>query len=436
MNAHKMKYNAAYLILCLSLAGCFGARQNPSVSSNPNDTGNSETNNNNTAQSNQVIFDTQKMTVNHRIFDNNDKLKLYLELNIPRLSESKDIDQIRESFLISYGILPNYTSKEFTDLQKIDLSQADITFQDGKYYLSFNLEKKPVVSSVVVIDIVDTKSGQKVIHDLMVNYTIIRDRETYGLFDGKGSYPLFSNYLLNKDTIQIRDLFGNRESLTVTYYNQEFSPAKPPMSSNITGVSKLLSPDSVFTISTNQAYNFDQTGLYLVRSDTTNYFGLSFFVASRKYPKLSKINDLIDPLVYITTKEELDELENTEELKKAMDKFWLKLMSGDTKRAKYTIRKYYRRVREANDYFTTYKPGWQTDMGMILIIYGNPNKIIRNNEKEFWIYTQSASFAEIKFEFLRKPNQFTDYNYVLRRYPDYEQVWYPAIELWREGKAQ
>ena len=436
-----MKYNIVCFLLCLFLAGCFGARQSTSISTSSQTEANDENakanDNKNAQKNNPAIYDNQRMTINHKVFDNNDKLKVYLELDIPRLRRIKNIEQMRETFIINYGIRASYTSTVFTDVFKIDLSKADIKFNDGKYYLSFDLEKKPVISSVVLVDIVDTQTGQKKVYDLLVNYTIIRDREKYGLFNQKGTFPLFTTYLLAKDTVQVRDLFGTNENLTVSYYNQNFNPASPPMATGTRLTSKVLSPDSIFTIQTNRAYNFDQTGVYLVRSDTTNYFGLSFFVANRKYPKLSKIRDLINPLVYITTKEEIEQLENEqEELKKTMDKFWLKLMSGDTKKAKFTIREYYQRVKLANDYFTTYKPGWQTDMGMIFIVYGNPNRIIRNNEQEFWIYTQNASFAEIKFEFLRKPNQFTDYNYVLKRYPDYEQVWYPAIELWREGKIQ
>ncbi|MDX2304297.1 MAG: GWxTD domain-containing protein [Microscillaceae bacterium] len=426
-----MKYNIASLYLCFVLAGCFGAKQTTSVNSPPSNEA-EET----TSQSLSIAEDNRKMSLNHRVFNNNDKLTIFLELDIPRLSKTEAIREIREFFSLNYGILPNYTSKEFVETKNIDLSQREIVFKNGKYYLNFDIEKKPILSAVLVIDLVDKKTGQKILPDILISYSVIRDREIYGLFDAKGNTPLFSSFLLNQDSVQIKDLLGSDKELIVSYYNQEFNPASPPMSSASNPTPQRLNVDSAFVVRTNTLYNFNRTGLYLIRSDTSQYYGLSFYVAERKYPKLSKVDDLVDPLIYITTKEEHSELKEAEETKKTMDKFWLKLMSGDVKKAKYTIRKYYQRVKMANDFFTSYKPGWQTDMGMILIIYGNPNKIIRNNDQEFWIYTQNASFAEIKFEFLRKPNQFTDFHYVLRRYPDYEQVWYPAIELWREGKVQ
>jgi GWxTD domain-containing protein len=138
--------------------------------------------------------------------------------------------------------------------------------------------------------------------------------------------------------------------------------------------------------------------------------------------------------VYITTKGELSKLRTSSEKKKDLDRLWLELMSGNIKVAKRSIREYYRRVKLANKFFTTYKPGWKTDKGMVFIVFGNPSRVVRTQNKEMWTYAQNASFSDIHFTFLRTPNQFVDNHYNLVRYPEYEQVWYPKIEQWREGK--
>jgi len=36
---------------------------------------------------------------------------------------------------------------------------------------------------------------------------------------------------------------------------------------------------------------------------------------------------------------------------------------------------YYRRVKYANDKFTTFQDGWRSDMGMIFILFGPPDNI-------------------------------------------------------------
>jgi hypothetical protein len=111
-------------------------------------------------------------------------------------------------------------------------------------------------------------------------------------------------------------------------------------------------------------------------------------------------------------------------------------MNNNVALAQKTIREYYNRVRLANRYFTSYKEGWKTDMGMIFIIYGRPSRIIRTNEMEFWFYNPNVTNpTEIRFSFAKKPNQYLDDAYTLVRQGVYESVWYPAIELWRSGKA-
>ena len=206
------------------------------------------------------------------------------------------------------------------------------------------------------------------------------------------------------------------------------------MSLSRRNIKKKMLVDTMFQAQTNTPLYFTKPGLYIVQADTNQYYGLSFFVTKNRYPKFSKVADLISPLVYITTKSELSKLHKSPEKKKDLDRLWLALMSGNIKMAKRSIREYYRRVKLANKFFTTYKPGWKTDKGMIFIIFGNPTRVVRTRNKEMWTYAQSASFSDINFTFLRSPNQFVDDHYKLVRYPEYEQVWYPKIEQWREGK--
>jgi GWxTD domain-containing protein len=430
-----MRKFGLFLGISLLLTSCFLFRKNSDIIKNLPRTESSNSNETPSTPKTNLVS-TKPMSCLQRILEHGDSMKIFLELDIPRLAKVDGRSLIQSDFLFNFGILTNYAARQFDETGSVKPSLEQIIKKNERYYINFNVTKKNSISGVMILDIVDTKSGEKITRDFVIPYTVTKIREQFSLYDRQGSVPLFSNYFLTKDTIQIRASQNIDKSFVVRHFAHEFEPASPPMTTIEKLPSKNLQIDSLFSIQNNQTLQLDKPGLYLIQPDTNQFYGLSFYVVERKYPKLSKIKDLIEPLRYLTTDEELQQLRSAADPKAELDKFWLKLMSGNTKLAKQTIREYFQRVKFANQYFTTYKEGWKTDMGMIFIIYGRPDRIIRNNDAEFWFYSQNANFSEIKFTFARRPNQFTDESYSLIRYREYEQVWYPIIELWREGKIQ
>jgi hypothetical protein len=108
-------------------------------------------------------------------------------------------------------------------------------------------------------------------------------------------------------------------------------------------------------------------------------------------------------------------------------------VTGDTERAKHFMRTYFRRVELANQYFTSYKEGWKTDRGMIYIIFGLPNQILRFNEREVWEY-KDAMFKKIEFTFVKSSTLFDPDNFVLIRDKKFQETWYDVIDLWRNAR--
>ncbi|EAY30582.1 hypothetical protein M23134_03220 [Microscilla marina ATCC 23134] len=374
------------------------------------------------------------MTMLHRVIAKDERLHVFLQLNIPRLRNASNLIEMLQDVSLKYGVLPNYRSKEFIETQTLKLTPETITKQGADFYYNFSIPKKTMPSAVMLIEANDSKTGQRITLDVPLEFVVNKIRQSFSIFDAQGKQPLFRNYFLNKASIQIKDLAGTNKTLLIKHYKHNFKAARPPMSLSRRNIKKKMEVDSTFKVQTNTQLNLKKPGLYIVQADTNQYYGISFIVAEHRYPKFSKIVDLIDPLTYITTKGELNKLKQSSEKKKDLDRLWLELMSGNIKVAKRSIREYYRRVKLANKFFTTYKPGWKTDKGMVFIVFGNPTRVVRTRNKEMWTYAQSASFSDIHFTFLRNPNQFVDNHYTLVRYPEYEQVWYPKIEQWREGK--
>ncbi|MFZ1808164.1 MAG: GWxTD domain-containing protein [Cyclobacteriaceae bacterium] len=243
-----------------------------------------------------------------------------------------------------------------------------------------------------------------------------------------GEQIVFNPYIdLGKEyTIQGPSTASN---LYVYRYSQSFSSAFPPFSRNTAGADPILLPDSAFTISSGQNISFSQEGLYLVQSDTTSAEGFSFQARPATYPKYTRIQDLVDPLVFVSTQDEFTQLQQSNGDKVAFDKTIISI-TRDRDRAKRFMKSYYTRVELANKYFTSFKEGWKTDQGMTFIIFGLPDEIRKTSQNEIWYYKDSRT----KFVFIKKGSIYSPNYYTLMRDDRFTELWYNTIDLWRKSR--
>lgn len=220
------------------------------------------------------------------------------------------------------------------------------------------------------------------------------------------------------------------EHAVVSYYRDDFPAAVPPFSEGMASVARGMEVDSTFTILTNQEISFAEKGLYLVQKDTSEALGFSFRV-EEDYPRFAKVESLGDPLIYVCTKQEFDRIKAAGGEKKAFDKVILSI-TGNADRAKNFIRNYFRRVEWANYYFTSYKEGWKTDRGMIYILFGLPDQLLKFSDREVWIFESKSQKAT--FTFIKSSTVFDPENYVLIRENKFKGLWYEKIDLWRNAR--
>ena len=208
-----------------------------------------------------------------------------------------------------------------------------------------------------------------------------------------------------------------QDTLYFLQYKANFQPADPPMGIAQSVASELLM-DSVF-IST-QEVSLAQNHFYFIQSDTLSLEGITLFMGPKYYPDMKLIDELIPPLIYFSSRSELDKITNAKEAKIAFENFWLNIHLSP-KAAGTAIRSYYRAIKKTNELFTNYKEGWKTDRGMIYVIFGNPDRVFRENKKESWHY------GDIRFEFKIISNLFAPNMYVLLRDKGYEKIWIKKI---------
>ncbi|WP_276367217.1 GWxTD domain-containing protein [Chryseolinea sp. H1M3-3] len=270
----------------------------------------------------------------------------------------------------------------------------------------------------------------------VLNNTVKRVWIYHKVLDPK--YPV--NGYLSSDGVPVIETFvkvntpmtlgGEGEQKIVSYYNDNFPAAVPGFSEGMGRVARSMVVDSTFTRRVGDQLSFNQTGLYLIQSDTTSAEGLAFRV-EEDYPRLSKVESLADPLIYICTKQEFARIKQAKGDKKAFDRIILSI-TQNTERARTFMRSYFRRVELANQFFTSYKEGWKTDRGMIYIIFGLPDEVFRFSDREVWSYKNNL--YKVNFDFIRSSTLFDPENYVLIRDKKFQETWYEVIDLWRNAR--
>ncbi len=342
---------------------------------------------------------------------NGDSLHLTLELIINQ-SQPQLYDYSFDLFLSS-----DLNQKLKTPIEKSLIDSTLISSFKNKHVLKFSTPHKNAGWAIVKVS--SGYSG----YNLYFEYRITSiNSPDFNL--QKEGVPVTTN------SLQI-DQYQANKSITAFYYTHDFGIALPPMSTGDMP-ERTMKIDSVFNWPKYEFQHLSKPGLYYTQIDTTTQLGRAFLVTEKFFPKPATLDQLIEPLVYITTRKEKEQLDNVQ-TKKDFDQFWLDLTDSPD-RARNIIKEYYSRVEFANEHFTNYKEGWKTDPGMIYIIFGTPDEVLKQNKKETWIYLQNSRLPKVKFEFIKSNNIFSSSQYTLLRDKNYDNVWFRAVDLWRKSR--
>jgi len=363
-------------------------------------------------------------------------IRVYLNTTVRKGERKATVSDFTTQFMLNYVIYPDYNNRDRLGYGNVPLKPESV-MQEGDMLTIFFDIKKPanpnLTAAIMLLEITQVDNGRKAQYDLPLRLKATKLSDRFALFDPKTGLPQLRNYATVNDTIVIRDVAGTSKPLRLLRYKHDFDPAQSPMNTAPRSAPKTLDVDSTMTIMTNQPFRLPQEGLYFFLEDTVNTFGIGLVVSDKRFPKLTRPEKLIKPVMYMSTNSEIGELTRASDAKKAFDRYWLNLMSGDQNVARKAIRLYYDRVEEANRLFTTYKEGWKTDKGMIYVVLGAPDRVQRSRDREVWVYNQRSNVSEINFTFNRKQNQFVEDHYELVRYVEYQPIWYPVVEAWRTG---
>ena len=210
------------------------------------------------------------------------------------------------------------------------------------------------------------------------------------------------------------------------------APSSPPFFATDAPEASLQN-DSTFSIPNGGSFRAWKPGIYKVEAHNHDLNALTLFYFYEDYPLVNTFPLMGQSTRYITRNEEYTALRKPGHEEAAIDSFWLSRTDQDENVSKSMIKLYYNRVQMANLLFTSYKPGWETERGLIYIMYGEPDYVDYTNETETWLYHQQHELPEISFEFTRKENPLTLADFVLRRNPNYYNSWRIVSYRWRRG---
>ena len=260
--------------------------------------------------------------------------------------------------------------------------------------------------------------------------------QNYLLTDNETGEPVFSGFMNAGRKARVYSARNaNKETPTLSRINAEAKLPPPPFSANapeqptLSGAQLLLPSKK-----TDGSFVFDvESGLYFLSHDPSKRLGLTIKMGSVYYPKVKEISSLEWPIRFIMTKAEHEEIVKNNYPTALIDQFWIEC-AGSKEHARELIRIFYKRVEEANFYFSTYAEGWKTDRGMIHLLFGNPNQVIRSSEGEVWNYGEDGQAAILSFSFRKVESPFTANLFILEREPGYKPYWERMVQNWRSGK--
>jgi len=321
-----------------------------------------------------------------------------------------------EKYAITFEKRDSFTQSSGSPITISDTTGTEKTLQG---ILEFDLPAKPWV----LVAKVTNKETQK----SWVNFKKIESNYPVSGWMEENGERLIKKYLITDQSYVIKG--NDSKPFYVSFFNEEFPAAYPPFAEKENKVDRFLFHDSTFQITSGSPFSIHETGLYLFQKDTNAAEGFAFRVVDKIYPKFSKIEDLIKPLIFVCTQDEYEELQNSKGDKAKFDKVILDI-TRDKERASNFMRSYFRRVELANQYFISYKDGWKTDRGMIYLIFGLPDEVTVNDGNETWFYKASKT----RLTFVKSGSVYDPENYILIRDKRFMESWFATIDLWRKSR--
>jgi GWxTD domain-containing protein len=367
--------------------------------------------------------------VKHRILDAGSDFSVFIEIKLKKLAGITDHKMIWDKYQMGYVLTKDY---EGYKILAQDSLGPDYRIPPSVNPLVLFLKVPKTGKNRLLAVWVKEKLGLETYYfDIPIRE---EEKGLYSacLFQKNGRIPVFNNFITSGDTVVLRQLGMEEKDYSLEFHPFNNSIALPPMAA-------IPTSGHDFDKSYEVKYNpespmvFKEEGYYFLKTSNEGTGpGFGFLVTQPYFPLVTNPKELAEPMVYISTREERKNVLEASNQKLALDQFWLKI-NPQKEVARRLIKLYFENIESSNVFFSSHKAGWKTDMGMVYTIYGPPPIVNRDFETEIWQYDKSSGVENTLFYFSRKAYDKNPNVWELKRYNEYDRVWYGVVELWRKG---
>lgn len=377
------------------------------------------------------IYDMQSTSMHpqFKIFHRSDSLTvLILKLNLQNLNTVRLSNRLFEA-KISIKIL---FYQSLWSMKIIDTFNKEIVLRTSsvnEIYTTTIDFKTAFDTAFCVIITKDLYSKQKSLSLIKFDRTK-NSEQNFLILDSVNSNPLINNIVKPNTVYYINCRFREEKFVVRKYFLDKLLPQTVSSNDENTNV---LEMETEKIVKSNDFLTFSDSGVYRISLLSDENVSFTLINYGESFPYFLYANDLLNPLVYLTSTSQFAEMHQKQNKKLAVDDFWIS-KGKNINNAKSLIKIYYNRSVYANIYFSNTAEGWRTDRGMILIIFGLPNSVKKTDNQEFWYYYNSISGKSLKFTFTQKQRNNLTTDYFLERNSDLYVHWKAAIKSWNSGE--
>ncbi|MCB0503961.1 MAG: GWxTD domain-containing protein [Cyclobacteriaceae bacterium] len=363
-----------------------------------------------------LYSNSSPISLRHQLVSSDDKEWILLELNAPKV--------VADSLLFEFATTSSL-DRPLSAFAKLETSGLRIFQSDSRQIFAIDITE--LDTRFVIFRVVKQATSKALTYIVELgpasNFIFVTSQLTI---------PDLNGYINANASLKISTYNGKTKQYGIKFYNKPFKPARPPMG-DMVPLNIFEDPDTIFTTTSGSFLPTNKKGVYAIFSEDQEEYSSFLRVEDSQFPKVATVEDIINASVYLWTSDEFKKLKDSEDPKKTFDRFWLNNTNSPSRAGK-AISAYFNRVKEANEKFTTFKEGWKTDMGMIYIIFGPPDKAFRTNDGFQWVYKKTYELPGFTFTFFKNSKYFTSEIYELERSTQFQNIWFRAIELWRKGR--
>ncbi|MCK4344486.1 MAG: GWxTD domain-containing protein [Bacteroidales bacterium] len=336
--------------------------------------------------------------------------------------------------------------KVFYRLYELDDFRMMVDSGYNHYYINMQNVRKDFIAQIPIQAKRSRKYNLEVItHDVLrkkavqayipVDKTSGFNAQNFKIFRYSTGSSVFNPILDSNLVVRLQFPNETADSLYVHFY-KNFPPLPLPPSYGIPTRSLGNNPDSIWHLRYSDTLPIRLTtkGVYHFKVNPDVREGYTLFYFGEFFPSIKTPEQMIEPLEYILSANEMRGIRNRSNPKLVVDNFWINV-AGNIDKARELIRIYYNRVLYANYFFVSDREGWKTDRGMIYIVYGPPDILFKNDKEEVWFYGKKKKSDKISFTFRKVNSSFTENEYRLVRGEEVYTRWADAVSSWKSGKV-